>query len=178
MSPDTRRVICHWHLQLSDSIYRKFTGDYLVTRRMGARIEVTRDLVVGWLGEQDVERWTMATRIQCASKLLSAAFSAGLVATNRDPRPVVIPRVPDEALEYLLYLLRGVQFDGTLLQNPYLASVGLDDSSLEERLRALPGLAFRRQGDLVDFGWRAPDLGAWAHARFGEAHEPLTRAAR
>jgi hypothetical protein len=30
MSPDTRRVVCHWHLQLSDPLYRDFTGTFLV----------------------------------------------------------------------------------------------------------------------------------------------------
>jgi hypothetical protein len=164
MSPDTRRVICHWHLQLADPLYRAFTGDYLVSRRKGPRVEVTRDLVVSWTGGRDAGRWTMATRIQFASKLLSAAYSAGLVGRNRDPRPVVIPRVPDEALEYLMYLLRNVQFEGTLLQNAYVASVGYEGAALEDRLRSLSGLAFRRQGDLLDFGWRYPDLRAWAAA--------------
>jgi hypothetical protein len=106
----------------------------------------------------------MATRIELASKLLSASFSAGLVATNRDPRPMLIPRVPDDALEYLMYLLREVQFDGTLIQNPYVASVGLDVPLLEGRLGGLPGLVFRRQGDLIDFGWRYPDLRSWGRA--------------
>lgn len=166
MSPDTRRTICHWHLQLADPIYRRFTGTYLVARRAGARPEVTRDLVVGWVGEQGLGHWTLSMRIQFASKLLSAAFSAGLVATNRDPRPVVVPRVSDPALEYLIYLLREVQFEGSLLDNPYAVSVGLEGGVLEERLRGLPGLEFRRQGDLVDFGWRYGDLRSWADASF------------
>lgn len=178
MSPDTRRVICHWHLQLADPLYRSFTGDYLVERRAGPRVEITRDLVVSWVGQQGPGRWTMATRIQFASKLLSAAFSAGLVATNRDPRPVVVPRVPDEALEYLMYLLRQVQFEGTLLRNPYAASMGLEDSFLEERLRALPGLAFSRQGDLIDYGWRYADLSAWADANIGLSNGHLAGVSR
>ena len=97
-------------------------------------------------------------RIQFASKLLSAAYSATVVTSNRDPRPIGMPRVPDEALEYLLYLLRETEFEGSLLDNPYLSSVGLEGAILEERLRGLPGLAFRRQGDLIDFGWRHHDL--------------------
>lgn len=178
MSPDARRVICHWHLQLADPLYRTFTGKYLVNRRVGLRVEVTRDLVVSWIGQQGADRWTMATRIQFASKLLSAAFSAGLVATNRDPRPVLIPRVADDALEYLMYLLREVEFEGTLLQNPYVASVELEGSSLEDRLRGLPGLAFRRQGDLLDYGWRYSDLGAWAAANLDRREERLAGGVR
>jgi hypothetical protein len=163
MSPDTRQLICHWHLQLSDPLYRRFTGHFLVARRLG-RPELTRDLVVAWVSAEAPDRWTMPTRIQCASKLLSAAFSAGLLASNRDPRPLSLPRVPDDALAYLLHLLRETDFAGTLLDNPYTASVGLDPSTLEDRLRTLPALAFRRQGDLFDFGWRHDGLLAWAAA--------------
>ena len=164
MSPDTRRAICHWHLQLADPLYRAFSGGYLADRRAGPRPAVTRDLVVEWVGQQGPGRWTMPTRIQFASKLLSAAFSAGLVGTNRDPRPLALPRVPDEALEYLMYLLREVDFEGTLLQNLYTTSVGLVGGGLEDRMNGLPGLRFRRQGDLIDYGWRYPDLRGWADA--------------
>jgi hypothetical protein len=173
MSPDTRRLVCHWHLQLADPLYRLFTGQYLPQRLVGSRAEVTRDLVISWVGDQGPGRWTMTTRIQFASKLLSAAFSAGLVGSNRDPRPLALPRVPDDALEYLMYLLREVSFDGTLLDNHYVASVGLRDAFLEERLSALPGLRFRRQGDLIDFGWCHADLTAWAHANLPDEPEPL-----
>lgn len=162
MSPETRRVICHWHLQLTDPLYRRFTGDYLVERRSGPRPEVTRDLVVAWVGQQGPSRWTMSMRIQFASKLLSAAYSAALVTSNRDPRPVGLPRVPDEALEYLMYLLRETEFEESLLDNPYLSSIGLQGAILDERLRGLPGLAFMRQGDLIDLGWRHHDLRTWA----------------
>lgn len=164
MSHGTRRAICHWHLQLADPLYREFTGTYLVKRRESLRVEVTRDLVIGWVAEQGPGRWTMATRIQFASKLLSAAYSAGLVSSNRDPRPLDWPRVPDDALAYLMYLLRGTDFDGSLLDNPYVRSVGLSGTELEERLRRVPGLAFRRQGDLIEFGWQHADLRAWASA--------------
>lgn len=162
MDPDTRRVICHWHLQLSDPLYRRFTGSYLVERHRQDRSQVTRDLTVTWVSEQEPGRWAASTRIQLASKLLSSAYSAGLITSRHDLRPLSFPRVGDDALTYLLYLLREVEFAGTILDNPYWASVGLEGAFLEERLRALPALDFRRQGPLVDFGWRYPDLAAWA----------------
>lgn len=172
MSPDTRRVICHWHLQLADPLYRRFTGEYLVSRRAGPRPEVTRDLVVGWVGTQDTPgRWTMATRIELASKLLSAGYSAGLVGSSRDPRPLTLPRVADEALEYLMYLLREVDFEGSMLDNPYAASIGLSNGTMESRLRTLPGLCFKRQGDLIEFGWRYSSLTSWAQVRCGEVEK-------
>ena len=170
MEPDTRRLICHWHVQLADPLYRAFTGDYLAVRRLGPRPAVSRDLVVAWVGQEGIPRWSLATRIQFASKLLSTAFSAGLVGSNKDPRPLLLPQVSDDALTYLLYLLREVEFSGTLLDNPYLASVGLGGSILEERLRGLSALSFRRQGDLVDFGWSFPDLAAWASSAVHPPH--------
>ncbi|MBK7760163.1 MAG: DUF1819 domain-containing protein [Deltaproteobacteria bacterium] len=173
MSPDTRRTVCHWHLQLADPLYRRFTGTYLIARRASPRPEVTRDLVVGWVGQQGPGRWTMSTRIQFASKLLSAAYSAGLVTSNRDPRPLAVPRVPDEALEYLMYLLRETTFEGSLLDNPYTSSLGLDGSLLEDRLRTLPGLCFKRQGDLIDFGWRHKALQTWANVNLGSGEPRL-----
>jgi GNAT superfamily N-acetyltransferase len=106
MAPDTRKLICHWHLQLADPLYRAFTGAYLVSRRAAPRTELTRDLVVSFVTTSGEPHWSMAARVQFASKLLSAAYAAGLVETNRDPRPLVVPRVGDDALEYLLYLLR------------------------------------------------------------------------
>lgn len=173
MAPATRTAICHWHLQLADPLYREFTGTYLEQRRQGLRAEVTKDLVTGWVGEQGPERWTMATRLQIASKLLSAAHSAGLVKSKRDPRQLSYPRVPDDALEYFAYLLREVDFEGTLLANPYFGSLGLSGGLLQDRLRALPGLTLRRQADLVDIDWRYANLAAWGAAHF----EPLRLAA-
>lgn len=177
MSPDARRVICHWHLQLTDPLYRRFTGEYLADRRCGLRPEVTRDLAVGWVGDQAGARWKMSMRIELASKLLAAAHAAALVATIRDPRPLGVPRVPDEALEYLLYLLRETEFEGSMLDNPYLRSVGLEGAILDERLRKLHGLAFKRQGNLVDYGWKYRDLRMWADVNLRGAQPCIAGAA-
>lgn len=165
MSAQTRRLICHWHLQLADPLYRRFTGTYLVERREGARQEVSRDLVVEWVEAHGPAEWTRGTKIQFASKLLSSAYSAGLVGSNRDPRPLSLPRVEEEALEYLLYLLREVAFAGTLLDNPYLRSVDIDATDLERRLSTSPAVRLERQAGLIDFRWSYPDLPAWAAAR-------------
>ena len=164
MEPGTRALICHWHVQLTDPLYRAFAGHFLVERHEGARPEVTRDMVTRWVGDQGPGRWTMKTRVQFASQLLVTAKAAGLVKNLKDPRQLAFPRIGDDALTYLLYLLRGVEFEGTLLDNPYLASVGLMPKLAEDRLRALSALHFKRQGDLVDFGWVYGDLEGWAQA--------------
>jgi hypothetical protein len=164
MAPEVRQLICHWHLQLTDPLYRRFTGEYLVQRRDGLRPEVYRQGVITWIGEICEGRWTIGTRTLFATRLLSCALAAGLIKGKRDPRELDVPRVPDEALAYLLYLLRDLDFDGSLAENPYLASVGLQGGILADRLRTLENITYRRAGDIHSFEWRYPDLEAWARA--------------
>ena len=172
--PRMRLLICHWHLQLTDPLYRSFTGEKLPERRSGCRAEVTLEVVDEWLRERVGKRWSSSTRALYVSKLLSAAFQAGLIGGKRDPRQLIVPRVPDDALEYLLYLLKDVQFEGTLFDNPYVRSLGLDPSQIDYRVRRLPGIALKRQGTLCDFDWKYTDLIAWANAK---APSPKARAA-
>lgn len=164
MSPQARQAICHWHLQLTDPLYRRFTGGFLVARRAGPQPKIDRDVVLHWFKRELPGRWSESTCIQFASKLLSAASEAGLVSPRRDPRSLLYPKVPDAALAYLLHLLRGITFEGTLTDNPYLASVGLTGGFLDQRLRTLQGIDFRRMGQLTEFEWAAPSLSAWAES--------------
>jgi hypothetical protein len=164
MDAVTRRLICHWHLQLADRLYREFTGVYLVDRAASGRSEVTRDLVVRWIEQLVPERWTTSTRIQFARKLLFSAVEAGVLKGERDPRQFQTTRVSDDSLAYILYLLRAIQFQGTVANNPYLASVGITPSDLERRLRAFSVCSFRRQGDLFEFEWKYSGLKEWAEA--------------
>jgi hypothetical protein len=164
-SADARLLVCHWHLQLTDPLYRSFTGERLADARASTRPEITREAVVDWVKRRVGRRWTSSTQVLYASKLLSAAHSAGLVASKRDPRRVAVPRVADDALEYLMYLLRSVRFKGTLLENPYVRSVGLERSHIEYRLQRLQGLTFKKQGELFDIAWRYSDQTAWVEAK-------------
>ena len=164
MDAVTRQVLCHWHLQFSDPIYRRFTGSFLVERRSVREPQVDRDAVLRWVKNEFPDRWSETTCVQFASKLLSAASEAGLITGKRDPRKLLFPKVPDQALVYLMYLLRSVHFTGTLTDNPYLASVGLTSGFLDQRLRALPAITFRRMRHLTEFDWAYPSLSAWAEA--------------
>ena len=159
MDLSTRQVLCHWHLQLSDPIYRKFTGEYLIQRRDLHDPKVDRAAVLRWVKAEFPDKWSDSTCVQFASKLLSAALEAGLVS-KRDPRTLLFPTVPDHALGYLLYLLRQTRIAGSLTSNPYLASVGLDSEGL--RARTLPGVSVRTMMGLVEFEWAYPNLEAWA----------------
>jgi len=164
MDTATRALICHWHLQFADPLYRVFSGKFLVERLQDGRPTIRRDIVTGWVSEQTADRWKMPTRIKFASRLLACACSAGLVKGSRDPRTLQVPKVPDVALAYLLYLLREIDFAGTLLDNSYLKSVGLPGHELETRLRRLPAVRYQRQGDIIDMDWQFADLAEWAAA--------------
>lgn len=164
MTPDARAAICHWHLQLTDPLYRAFTGEYLVSRRELVSPEIHVNSVVSWVNDNGPDSWTLSTKKKLASRLLSVARSANLIAGRRDPRTPVFPRISDEALTYILYLLRDVSTSGTRLDNPYLSSVGLTGSMLEARLRKLPAMKFQRVADVVEFNWKYPTLAAWAEA--------------
>lgn len=164
MDVTTRQILCHWHVQLSDPLYRDFTGRFLVSRRGARDAKIDRDVVLRWVKTTFPERWSDATIVQFASKLLSAASEAGLVSSKRDPRSLHFPKVPDLALAYMLHLLREAKFDGSLTENPYFASVGLEADFLDQRLRALPSVTYRRMGALTEFDWAFPNLAAWAEA--------------
>jgi len=164
MPLETRRLVCHLHVQLTDPLYRAFTGEFLVERRDAPRSEVNRQTVIQWVAEHGPERWALRTRIQFASRLMSCALAAGLLGGKRDPRPAIAPRVPDDALAYVLYLLRTVRFRGSLVSNPYLASIGIVGGHLADRFRALPSIELRQIGSVHEIEWRYPDLAAWARA--------------
>ena len=156
-------LICHWHTQLTDPLYRAFTR-YLSERRASANPTITRDVALTWVSAfPDAGPWTMSTRVQFASKLLSAAYAAGLVASNSDrkPRPLVTPRVPDDALAYAIHLSRLADLD---LDNDLLASVGLTlaDGTLDARLARTAAIHLSRLGDVIDLTLREPDLTTWS----------------
>ena len=162
MSVATRRTICHWHLQLADPLYRKFTGEYLPQRRDGGKSDVRRTLVVQWVDQIIPGRWQITTRIQFARKLIHSAEQAGLLSTSGDKTEFQTARIDDNCLTYLFYLLRETLFEGTLLNNPYLTSTGLDADDIVNRLRRLPAIGLQRQGSLTEFNWQYDSLFEWA----------------
>lgn len=165
---ETRRLVCHLHVQLTDPLYRAFTGTFLHERRESVRASVQRQAVIDWVAENGPDRWALKTQIQFATRLLSCSLAAGLLGGNRDPREAVMPRVPDELLSYLLYLLRDTSFEGTLIANPYLSSLGVVGGVVDDRFHALSSIDYRRVGSTFEIGWRYPDLAAWARAELGE----------
>lgn len=163
----TRQNICHWHMQLADPTYRAFTGIFLEQRRYQSNAGIDRDGVSRWVSQHLKADWSSATIQRMATGLIASATDAGLCSGNSGTRSLKYPKVTDEALAYWFYLMRGLSFEGTILDNPYLASVGLSEGFLEQRLRRLPGLSFSRMNDLHEFNWQYPDLKSWAIQELG-----------
>ena len=161
-APEERALVCHWHIQISDPLYRAFSGALLPARR--ARGHIRQSQVVDWLEAGYPDRWATSSRLRLSSAMLSCAHHTGLLSTTKDPRPLQLPRISDRALGYILHLLRQTDHTGGILDNPYLSSVGLIGEILVGRLRRLPGLTYRRMGHLVELDWQHDDLTSWAKA--------------
>lgn len=162
MPSSVRTTICHWHLQLADPLYRAFTGSYLPQRCRDGHESTSKEVVFRWIESVCPDRWQSATRKQFARKLLYAATDAGLLKSTRAEWIFRNPLVEDAALHYLMYTLRGITFEGTLLDNPYVRSVGLEERDVARYLRATAPVVIHRQGDLIDFTWRYDSLTQWA----------------
>lgn len=157
----TRALVCHWHLQLSDPLYRQFTGTWLPARLDDGRRQLDTDTVARWIADVGASALAPSTRYQFATKLVRAADEAGLVSPSKDgPRMALTPRVSDEALGYLVRLLQLVPHEGTWHDNAYFRSVGLTPELVDVRLRRLPDVTYRRMGELVEL--TASPLGAMA----------------
>ncbi len=153
-------IIAHWHTQLADPLYRSFSA-WIAKRRLIGPGTIRKAEVLRWLESEYPERWAATTMGTWATKLLAAAAEVGLVSSRRDPRPLACPRVNDQALTYILYLLRELRFQGSMVDNPYLSSVGLDGGVLADRIGQLPDISLNRMGDLVELTFKAPSLVEW-----------------
>lgn len=163
MPAEAQRLCAHWHMQLTDPLYRAFTGDWLVQRRATGHKTVDRDIVSRWLAESWATDYAPATRQMFAGKLLTSAAQAGLLGPGV-VRAMPLPACGLEPLAYLLHLLRAVHVEGSLLDNVYLRSVEMAGSRLDARLKegAEAGWwRYSRMGDLVEMSWTWADLGTW-----------------
>lgn len=160
--PSTLRpFLCHVHTQLADPIYRRFTGELLPARREQGLTTLDRDTVARWVDGLEAGRWGTSTCIKFASNLIATARGAGLVGGPRLPRKLTLAPVPDVILGYVLYLLRGVRIEGTLIDNPYLASLGVTKASFGSFAARIPGIRFAELGGVMDLAWLEPSLTAW-----------------
>jgi hypothetical protein len=156
-----RPLICHVHTQLADPIYRRFSGEFLPSRRAQGYATIDRETVARWIASLEPGRWSTTTCMKYGANLLSTAMDAGLVSGRRDPRKPTLPAVPDAIVGYVLYLLRGISFEGTLSENPYLRSLGVTDDGFASVVARVPGIRFAGLGNVGEVSWLEPGLMAW-----------------
>jgi hypothetical protein len=108
-SPEGERqapLVCHWHLQCSDPLYRDFTSSYLV--RLWARPDHGLSVaeVDAWLAARAPDRgWSATTRRRLASGLLGAAAEAGLLKGSGRKKEVRTVNVDAASMGYLRSVL-------------------------------------------------------------------------
>ncbi len=158
-----RLAVCHWHLQLSDPIYRKFSSTHLVERFNHPQPTLDRNAVLRWAQIQQ-PTWSLSTVQRLVAGLMGCLNEVGFTQKVTAIRPLSLPRVSDLALGYAMYLLRETDYEGTLSNNPYLASLGLAGEALQERLPRVPGLTFRKMSGVTDLEWHQDSLWGWAQA--------------
>ncbi len=164
-----RVFLCHLHTQLADPVYRAFAGDFLPRRRDEGRTTVDRSAVARWVASTYPDRWSAVTCTKFASNLLATALDVGLVSGRRDPRKLPHPLVPPVVVSYALYLLRGTHVEGTLTENPYLRSLGLNTESLGHLSSSLPGVRVVELGGTAEITFQEPSLTAWGLRYLPEA---------
>lgn len=161
-----RPLICHFHTQLADPIYRRFTGDLLPSLRAQGRTSLDRPAVARWIESIAPGRWSAPTAMKFASNLLAAAHDAGLVAAKRDPRKVTLPNVPPIIVGWILYVLRDTVFEGSLVDNAYLRSLGIDRAALRAVAPRISGLRLVELGGAAELSFEAASIVDWAPSAF------------
>jgi hypothetical protein len=162
-----RPWICHVHTQLADPVYRRFSGEFLPARRDQGYTQVDRESVARWVQETWPERWSSTTCLKFGSNLLSTAYDAGLLTDRRDPRKLAPPSPPREIVSYAFYLLRGLDFEGTITDNRTMRSMGVSLDSLRLLGGSLPALRVVELGGAFEITWEAPDLMTFGLEAFG-----------
>ena len=120
-------------------------------------------MVKQWVHSYIGEKWANSTQSMMASKFLSCIRSVGYVSKEvKDNIEIRYPQVSETALQYLMYALREIEFEGSLLENPYLKSVGLTGSFLTTQLSRTPSISVNQVGDVFSLEWKYRDLLEWA----------------
>jgi hypothetical protein len=152
--------VCHFHLQLTDPLYRQFTAHYLSHRLERAQPNIEKLSALRWLNQLAPNKWAVATAERLVSGLVSALNEAGFSRGRSSPRDIVIPPLSNESLAYLLFLLKNSEFEGSILSNPYLKTTYLGED-LERRLTELPGFDYQHNDEGGTLKWKVDSFLDW-----------------
>ena len=159
-NPQDRAWVCHWHLQRTDIIYRQFTDQYVCGLLKSDDPTLEKASTLEWLHTLAPGRWSGSTADRLATGLISSLSEAGYCDITPLPRPLVAPELSDHALAYLLYLLKRMTFEGSLLDNPYLRSSTVE-IDLQERLQHLPQIEAEPGDGSGGLQWKHDTFTGW-----------------
>lgn len=125
-------LVCHWHLLLSDPLYRAFASEFLFGRWAVTDASVDLATTREWLKSRPLTAdWQPTTLGRMASGLLSAATEAGLCEGRGSTGKTL--RLPTVDRDDIKYLHRMLSLAGAVHQfKTYLMSVGQTVDSWEE----------------------------------------------
>lgn len=140
-----KRWICHFHLQFSDPLYRRFSTDYLIQCLQKSPPSVDSTSAQTWINAYYPKRWAGSTATRLSSGLLSSLREAGFCQGRRTPWLLQAPWVSDQALAYIVYFLRRARYEQTFWENSYFFSLSLG-ADIERRLLNLPYFTYHKVG--------------------------------
>lgn len=125
-------LVCHWHLQWSDPLYRAFCTDFWVSRWASPESTIDNHAVQGWLEKRGNHAdWSPSTTRRLASGLLSAATDAGLCkGAGKNLRELRVLQASPSSLDYLkAFLSQQSQDQRPVSEDPYLCGISITERS-------------------------------------------------
>lgn len=130
------KLICHFHIQLSDPFYRWATGDYFYERYKDGFDDISSPILTKKLEEQFKNLKTLTTQSynRISRGILSSARDTGILKGKAD-KSFNTPLVSIEFLGYVIYSLQKFDFPFSELPNsPYIKSILKDESQFKRLL--------------------------------------------
>ncbi len=123
-------LVCHWHLQWSDPLYRVFCTDFWVSRWASPEATIDNKAVQGWLEKRGSHTdWSPSTLRRLASGLLSAVTDAGLCqGSGKNRRELRVLQATPKSLAYLMAFL-SQQADTGVSEDAYLCGISVTERS-------------------------------------------------
>lgn len=130
------KLICHFHIQLSDLFYRWATGEYFYQRYKEGFDDISSSILTKKLEEnfKDLKNLTTQSYNRISRGILSSARDTGILK-GKSNKFFTTPLVSIEFLAYLIYSLKNFNFPISELPNsPYIQSILKDENQFKRLL--------------------------------------------
>jgi len=158
------KLICHFHIQISDPYYRWATGEYIPARFNEGIDEITKSSLAKALSTRTVNPLNANTLHKLSRNILTTARDTGLLQGKTD-KTIAIPASSVEVLGYLLYALRLFDFSmSEIPESPYIQSVFRNPGSLRNLLtegQAKNWWEYNWEGRTFAINYAYADINPW-----------------